>query len=100
METELAEFRRRARDWLSEHAPAPVPLSEDMDVDVSVFHDLEHEEELALIRTAMDWQQCKFDAGYGAIAWPREHGGGPSSPRRSRRRKRTSPRPDLTSCSR
>jgi alkylation response protein AidB-like acyl-CoA dehydrogenase len=75
METELAEFRRRARDWLSEHAPAPVPLSEDMDVDVSVFHDLEHEEELALIRRAMDWQQRKFDAGYGAIAWPCEHGG-------------------------
>jgi alkylation response protein AidB-like acyl-CoA dehydrogenase len=75
METELAEFRRRAREWLSEHAPTPVPLSEGMEVDVSVFHDLAYEEELALIRRVMDWQRCKFDAGLGAITWPREHGG-------------------------
>jgi len=33
------------------------------------------EEEGRLIRNIMDWQREKFDAGYGAITWPREHGG-------------------------
>jgi alkylation response protein AidB-like acyl-CoA dehydrogenase len=43
--------------------------------DVSVFHDLSDEEERDLLDRLMAWQRRKFDAGYGAITWPTEHGG-------------------------
>ena len=33
------------------------------------------EEERDLLTRAMAWQQEKFDAGYGALTWPVEHGG-------------------------
>lgn len=72
MGTELELYRQRARAWLAEHAPSPVPSQ---DGDVSIFHDLAHDDELALLRAAMDWQRRKFDAGFGAITWPSEYGG-------------------------
>jgi alkylation response protein AidB-like acyl-CoA dehydrogenase len=43
--------------------------------DVSVFRDLSHEEEATQIVAIRAWQRTKFDAGYGAIAWPEEFGG-------------------------
>jgi len=32
-------------------------------------------DEAELLRDTMAWQRTKFDAGYGAITWPVEHGG-------------------------
>jgi alkylation response protein AidB-like acyl-CoA dehydrogenase len=76
----LDEFTRQAHRWLDAHAtPAPsvgssASWGEGAD-DVSVFHDLTHEQEVALLERAMAWQQRKFDAGYGAITWSPEFGG-------------------------
>ena len=42
---------------------------------VEVFHDLDDDEERALLDRAMAWQREKFDAGYGALTWPAELGG-------------------------
>lgn len=79
--TDLATFRDEARSWLEEHAK---PKSDDAaesrpwgvgSDDVSVFHDLDPETEFALLQDAMEWQQQKFDAGYGALTWPIEWGG-------------------------
>ena len=81
---DLATYRAECRNWLESQLS---PLA-DEDVatgddrvwgagcdDVSVFHDLSYEEEGDLLRKAMQWQQVKCDAGYGAIAWPAEYGG-------------------------
>jgi alkylation response protein AidB-like acyl-CoA dehydrogenase len=76
----LDEFRARARAWLAANAdPAPTSTAasawgEGSD-DVSVFHSVPEAEERALLDAAMAWQQRKFDAGFGAISWPVEHGG-------------------------
>jgi alkylation response protein AidB-like acyl-CoA dehydrogenase len=43
--------------------------------DVSVFLAHAHDEEAAVIAAAMEWQQRKFDAGYGALSWPTSFGG-------------------------
>ena len=77
----VAEFACRARDWLhSVTTLKPVDTGETVwgegSDSVSVFHDLTHEEEQRLLLDAMAWQGRKFGAGYGAITWPRELGGG------------------------
>jgi alkylation response protein AidB-like acyl-CoA dehydrogenase len=76
---DLEDFAAKARGWLQENAaPKPpgviAPWGRGSD-DVSVFHDLSQEQEWQLLRDCMAWQQCKYDAGYGAITWPEEHGG-------------------------
>ncbi len=72
------DYAAAARVWLGERLPPRIVESggwgEGSD-DVSVFHRLDFEEERALLERAMAWQQTKFDAGYGAITWPVEHGG-------------------------
>jgi len=74
----VEEFTAAARAWLSERLPARAESSgswgEGSD-DVSVFHRLSFDEERDLLRRCMEWQQEKFDAGYGAITWPTEFGG-------------------------
>src|SRR5262249_22233105 len=62
------------RSWLRAQAP---PRTDDGVVrwgegsdDVSVFHALSYDDELALIRRGQAWQKTKLDAGYGAITWP------------------------------
>ena len=79
---DLARYRDDVRAWLTSNleslepggsvAAAPWGVGEH---DVSVFHDLSFEEEARLLKELMAWQQTKFDAGYGAIAWPEEFGG-------------------------
>jgi alkylation response protein AidB-like acyl-CoA dehydrogenase len=79
---DLADYVARARVWLASRLePRTHPDDED-DLtwgtgsdDVSVFHDLSVEDERALLRRAMHWQQEKCDAGYGAITWAPEYGG-------------------------
>jgi alkylation response protein AidB-like acyl-CoA dehydrogenase len=79
---DLGAFRAECREWLTAHlAPAVGPAPTDAPAwgtgpfDVSVFHDLSHDEEAGLLERAMKWQQTKYDAGYGAISWPVELGG-------------------------
>jgi alkylation response protein AidB-like acyl-CoA dehydrogenase len=73
------EFTQQARRWLESNAsPRRAPGTSAWGVgsdDVSVFHDLTRDDEAALLARAMDWQQRKFDAGFGAITWPLEFGG-------------------------
>jgi alkylation response protein AidB-like acyl-CoA dehydrogenase len=72
----VEEFRGQARAWLKSELP---PRASESTVaatfDVSVFRDLSHGDEAALIARWMAWQRRKYQAGYGAIAWPREFGG-------------------------
>ena len=69
---ELADFAATARKWLAEHLP---PRADEAARPVAVFHDLPFEEERALLARIQDWLRVKFDAGYGALSWPVEHGG-------------------------
>ncbi|MGH9085406.1 MAG: acyl-CoA dehydrogenase family protein [Acidimicrobiales bacterium] len=74
----VEEFRARAAAWLKEHAEPRVEASSAWGTgsdDVSVFHDLTDNEERDLLDRLMAWQRLKFDAGFGAITWPIEHGG-------------------------
>ncbi|MCW2586360.1 MAG: acyl-CoA dehydrogenase protein [Frankiales bacterium] len=74
---DLAEFGRRAAAWLAQSA-APRSQEDAWGAgsdSVAVFHDLPHEDELALLRQVGEWQRCKYDAGFGALTWPVELGG-------------------------
>ena len=74
----VAEFRARAARWLKEVAAPRAPSSAGWGTgsdDVAVFHDLTDAEEQDLLDRLMAWQRTKFDAGFGAITWPVEHGG-------------------------
>jgi alkylation response protein AidB-like acyl-CoA dehydrogenase len=71
-------FVDEARTWLEANARARADVAQAWGVgsdDVSVFHDLTEAEEKELLDRLMAWQRRKFDAGYGAITWPHEHGG-------------------------
>lgn len=58
-----AEFRREVSDWLAEHAPA-------YEQKYRIMSTMTAEQE-----GAKAWQAHKARHGYGAIHWPREHGG-------------------------
>lgn len=73
------EFQARARAWLESTG---LGLREE-GVDagphhdsIAVFHDLQHQEELALLERLRSWQRTKYDAGFGAITWPAPYGPG------------------------
>jgi alkylation response protein AidB-like acyl-CoA dehydrogenase len=71
-------FVDEARTWLEANARARADVAQAWGVgsdDVSVFHDLTEAEEKELLDRLMAWHRRKFDAGYGAITWPHEHGG-------------------------
>jgi alkylation response protein AidB-like acyl-CoA dehydrogenase len=75
---DLLDFVASARAWLAANARPRVDVAAAWGAgsdDVSVFHDLTEEEEGDLLDRLMAWQRRKFDAGYGALSWPVEHGG-------------------------
>jgi alkylation response protein AidB-like acyl-CoA dehydrogenase len=75
---DLAAFTEEARAWLADHAEPRRETSSvwgEGDFDASVFHNLSHAEEGALIGRAAAWQQTKAERGYHAIAWPEDYGG-------------------------
>jgi alkylation response protein AidB-like acyl-CoA dehydrogenase len=82
-EEAVEEFRLRARAWLAAHAS---PRRESTSgwgegtFDVSVFHDLPHDAERAVLTRLVAWQRAKHDAGFGAITWPVEDGGAGLTP--------------------
>ena len=75
----VADFSRRAREWLAASAKTRAPAGQTTwgagSDDVSVFHNIDFDAERNLLDEAMVWQRAKFDAGFGAIQWPIEFGG-------------------------
>jgi alkylation response protein AidB-like acyl-CoA dehydrogenase len=63
---EDAAYRARVREWLSANAPRKSRPDETWGVNLT-------EEERVV--AAREWQKRKFDAGFGAIAFPRKYGG-------------------------
>jgi len=79
MKPTLPEFLRHAQSWLEANAdrlplPAQARWGEGSDR-VSLFRDTSEEEEREQLDAARAWQRAKFDAGYGAITWPKQYGG-------------------------
>lgn len=77
VEEDLAAFRTRARAWLAANASPRSDVDDDRSVgsdNVAVFHNLPFEEEKALLERVCAWQRAKFDAGFGALSWPKEAG--------------------------
>ena len=70
----IEAFAAQAHAWLAA-AVGPPAVAGPSTEDVAVFHSLPHEAERALIAAAAAWQRRKFEAGYGAIAWPPDLGG-------------------------
>ncbi|WP_075301929.1 MULTISPECIES: acyl-CoA dehydrogenase family protein [unclassified Pseudonocardia] len=71
-ETGPAGFADTARTWLAGRLE---PRGDAPRESVAVFHDLPYEQERELLDRIRGWLRTKFDAGYGAISWPVEHGG-------------------------
>lgn len=65
---EEAEFRGKARAWLSENA-APLPP------DATAPIILGEGEDAATITDCKKWQATKADSGWACLTWPREYGG-------------------------
>jgi alkylation response protein AidB-like acyl-CoA dehydrogenase len=68
---EEAEYRARARRWLTANAP------------VLRVSDTLGGEDSTSIAAAKAWQATKADAGYACITWPKEWGGGGGTPMQS-----------------
>ena len=76
-------FTAEAHAWLAAAVSRPATTGPPTE-DVAVFHSLPHAAERALIAAAAVWQRRKFEAGYGAIAWPEEFGGAGLTPEYAR----------------
>jgi acyl-CoA dehydrogenase len=63
-----AEFRAKARDFLSKHL-------EPLDPNETAPNLLGEREDKAAIDAAKRWQATKFDAGWAVLTWPKEYGG-------------------------
>ena len=61
-----AEYRTRVRAWLEASAPRKTRSDETWGL---------HLPEDDRVAAAREWQRRKFDAGFGAIAFPRKYGG-------------------------
>ncbi|HVX19091.1 MAG TPA: acyl-CoA dehydrogenase family protein [Acidimicrobiales bacterium] len=72
----IEAFTERSKIWLDDHAkPLGTVTTAGDEHDVSVFRDMSHDDERALLDGLMAWQQAKFDAGFGALTSPVEWGG-------------------------
>ncbi|HPG28585.1 MAG TPA: acyl-CoA dehydrogenase family protein, partial [Myxococcota bacterium] len=71
---EEAAFRAEVRSWLEANAPAWAGQAGPAVLDHSV------EAERAQWKRAQEWQRTKYDGGWAAITWPREHGGRGGTP--------------------
>jgi alkylation response protein AidB-like acyl-CoA dehydrogenase len=75
----MDQWRAEVRDWLASLFPKRSE-SADAEIDYSVFPSISEEEEHALLERVREYRRHRFDAGYGAIALPKELGGAGLSP--------------------
>lgn len=71
----VSEFGAQVRAWIIENSRRLGLDTIEDPYDVAVFHDLSFAEEKELLDKHRQWQRAKFDAGYGALDWPKEFGG-------------------------
>ena len=71
--SEEADFRARARAFLSAHADPVAPTAVSPSAIVAEWKPEEEEERLAQARA---WQRLKFENGWAGISWPETYGGG------------------------
>ena len=72
----LDEFTHAARAWLSTVAKPRTAAQWGVGPDsVAVFENWTAEEERAETNAIRAYEQAKYDAGWGALAWPEEYGG-------------------------
>lgn len=73
------QFRSEARTWLAsvtELRPTPrAAVWGEGDDSVAVFDNWTPEEEARIVEAGREWERRRYDAGWGAIAWPTELGG-------------------------
>ena len=75
------DFAAEAAAWLKENAKpkvaedGPEPEWGEGEFSVSIFHNLEFENEQNLLNEIASWIQTKSEMGYNAITWPVEYGG-------------------------
>ncbi len=78
---DLDAFIAEAAEWLAANgtpleqvAPSELVWGRG-DFDVSIFHNLDHDEEQAVLSALQAWQQKKAEKGYHAITWSPDYGG-------------------------
>lgn len=73
--TEPGAFRAAALSWLTANAALRSDNTEGRTDRIAVFGGGTREEERARFDAARAWQRRKYDAGFGALAWPERYGG-------------------------
>jgi alkylation response protein AidB-like acyl-CoA dehydrogenase len=77
----VEDFEAEVAAWLKENAKpkiaedGPAPEWGEGEFSVSIFHNLEHDNEQNLLDEIASWIQTKSERGYNAITWPVEYGG-------------------------
>jgi len=72
---DLSQFAAAAEQWLADLRERLPDDPRRPDHDVAVFHALSRDAEATLVNAAATWQAEKYDAGWGALSWPRQWGG-------------------------
>jgi len=77
--TDERQFAERAIEFLSRNVERRVDQTTSWGTgpeDLALFHETTDEEERAEADAAKAWQRCRWEAGFGWITGPPEHGGG------------------------
>ncbi len=74
MSESLEEFTHRVGEWLARNGE-PRAESSECDFNVAVFHNLDFEQERAVLADAQRWHGLKASEGFHAITGPPEFGG-------------------------
>lgn len=70
---DLRAFEAASRDWLD--ARLPRRDTAEQAANYSIFHNLDHHNEKALIDAGRAWQAERLDCGFGALTWSPDWGG-------------------------
>jgi alkylation response protein AidB-like acyl-CoA dehydrogenase len=70
-----ATWTEEARGWFESHFPRQSETARPEPTSFAVFHDLDIDAETALLDRIRQYRRLRFDAGYGALTLPVEHGG-------------------------
>ena len=72
--TDVDAWRGQVRAWLAGTVPPRGP-EQDASGDLAVFRNLSDDDEHALLEAVRAYRRARYDAGYGALTLPLEHGG-------------------------